>query len=229
MASGPVDVVLSSGFLAFAAQAGFLAAIEESGTEVAALCGTSSGALAASLWAAGMPARDVLKRLTEVAPLKQVRPSGRPWRGMFSLKPVIASLRRDLPARFEDLQRPLGVGVMDRARRPVLLTAGPLPEAVAASCAIPRLFAPVPIDGALWADGGLVDRTALTAWRARRPDTSVVLHLVDRSKGLDVDADLASVRVVRSPRSFARLWDLGDVRGAFEHSRQAGLAALRAA
>lgn len=226
MPNEPVDVVLSSGFLAFAAQAGFLAAVEETGVQVDALCGTSSGALAASLWATGMPARDVLRRLTELTPLRQVRPSGRIWRGLFSLKPVIRSLRRDLPARFEDLERPLGVGVMDRAWRPALLTSGPLPEAVAASCAIPRLFAPVRIGAAWWADGGLADRTALTAWRAYRPDRPVVLHLVDRSKGADVDADLSSCRVVRSPRADARLWDLGDVQRAFEISRQAGLAAL---
>jgi NTE family protein len=217
---------LSSGFLAFGAQAGFLAAVEERGLAVQALCGTSSGALAASLWAAGLPARQVLERLTERSPLRQVRPSRRPWRGMFSLQPVIGILRRDLPARFEDLERPLAVGVMDASGRPALIRSGPLAEAVAASCAIPRLFQPVPVNGVPWADGGIVDRTALTAWRALRPSTSVLLHLVERSRGNEVPADLTGVTVVRSPRSNARLWNLGDVHSAFVRSRSLALTAL---
>lgn len=226
--SGPVDIVLSSGFLAFGAQAGFLAGVEDAGVEVAALCGTSSGALAASLWAAGMPAERILERLAALAPLRQVRPSGRPWRGLFSLKPVIRTLSRDLPARFEDLERPLGVGVMDLSGRPVLLTSGALPEAVAASCAIPRLFAPVAVDGVRWADGGLADRTALRAWRAMRPSTPVVLHLVDRSKDGQDPADLTGCVVVRSPRADARLWDLGDTAAAYRRTREVARSTLAA-
>ena len=51
------DLVLSSGFLAFAAQCGFLQAVEESGIAVDGVCGTSSGALAGALWASGWPAQ----------------------------------------------------------------------------------------------------------------------------------------------------------------------------
>ena len=224
-----VDVVLSSGFLAFAAQAGFLRAVEQRGLRVGGICGTSSGALAGALWAAGMPAETIFRRLTERAPLRQVRPCFRPWRGMFSLKPVIAELRKDLPARFEDLERPLGIGVMDRDRRPALRTSGPLPEAVAASCAIPWLFAAVPIDGVSWADGGLADRTALTAWRALRSQRPTVLHLVERSKGQERSDDLTQVTVVTTPRSNARLWDLGDARARYERARRLATEKLRSA
>ena len=63
------DLLLSSGFLAFGRQAGFLAAVEEVGLEVGAVQGTSSGALAGSLWAAGVPAAEIFVELTARSPL----------------------------------------------------------------------------------------------------------------------------------------------------------------
>lgn len=213
----PVQVVLSSGFLAFAEQAGFLAALEDADVPVAGLCGTSSGALAGSLWAAGMPAEQIFIRLTERRPLHFLRPSRRPWRGAFRLDRMIAELRRDLPARFEDLSRPFGVGVMHTDGSAWLLTQGTLPEAVAASCAIPRLFEPVEMFGRSWADGGMVDRTSLEAWRTREPGP-VLLHLVDAS-AQGRDPDPGDAVVVRSPRSGARLWSMGDARARFERTR----------
>ena len=47
------DIVLSSGFLAFAAHAGFLAAVEDVGIKVRGVMGTSSGAITGALYAAG--------------------------------------------------------------------------------------------------------------------------------------------------------------------------------
>ena len=49
-----MDLVLSSGFLAFARHAGFLRAVEQLELPVEGLCGTSSGALSGALWAAAV-------------------------------------------------------------------------------------------------------------------------------------------------------------------------------
>lgn len=223
-----VDLVLSSGFLAFARQTGFLTAVEEVGLGVDGICGTSSGALAGALWAAGMPAARIGELLYAKVPVRRVRPHLAPWRGAFSLAPVITELRRWLPARIEDLDRPFGVGVMDAARRPHLLTEGPLAEAVAASCAIPWVFAPVDVGGTAWADGGLVDRTFLGAWRSRRPDAAVLLHLVDSSRGDGVVPDAPGVTVVRSGVSGASFFSLGDFAGQAAQTRQRTLDALTA-
>lgn len=213
------DLVLSSGYLAFAAQAGFLAAVEDAGLEVGGVCGTSSGALAGALWVAGLPAERVLEELTSTRPLRRVLPSARPWRGLLSMGPVIRQLRSLLPATFEELPRPFAVGVC-AGREHRLVRSGPLPEAVAASCAVPGLFAPVELDLGPCSDGGFRDRTALTAWRAARGEVPVLLHLVDRSAGAAVDDDLTGVHVVRSPRSGASLWSLGDVRARFDATRR---------
>lgn len=221
-----VDLVLSSGFLAFAEQAGFLRAVEESGLEVAGVCGTSSGALAGSLWAAGMPAEDVLAELTRNTPLSQVALSRRPWRGLFQLAPVRAQLAENLPDRLEQIPRAVGVGTVGPDGRARLVTTGNAVDAVLASCAVPWLFAPIQLDDGWHSDGGALDRTALTAWRAHRPHAEVVLHLVDRSAGADSHDVLDDVVVCRSARSGARLWNLGDVRARYERSRIAALEAL---
>lgn len=213
------DLVLSSGYLAFAAQAGFLAGVEDAGIAVGGVCGTSSGALAGALWTAGLPAERVLDELTSTRPLWRVRPSVRPWRGLLSMQPVIRQLRALLPATFEELPRPFAVGVC-QGREHLLIRSGPLPEAVAASCAVPGLFAPVDLDRGPCADGGFVDRTALGAWRAARGGVPVLLHRVDRSAGAAIEDDLTGVRVVRSPRSGASLWSLGDTRARYEATRR---------
>ena len=54
-------------------------------------------------------------------------------------------MRTLLPPTFEDLERPLAVGVYNERHSPMLLTEGDLPSTVAASCAVPKLFARVRI------------------------------------------------------------------------------------
>lgn len=227
--SSPRDLVLSSGFLAFARHAGFLAAIEELRVPVDGVCGTSSGALAGALWASGMSAREVLAEMTSRTPLQWAALHRRPWRGLFSLDPVIEALAVRLPRRIEDLPRPFGAGVVDGDGRHRLLTSGPLPEAVAASCAVPWLFTPVSIGGEILSDGAIRDRTALSAWRALRPEAAPLLHLIERSAGAQQEPDLRGLVVVRSPRSEARLWSHGDVAAMFERSRALALDALSGA
>ncbi|MEQ1506002.1 MAG: patatin-like phospholipase family protein [Myxococcota bacterium] len=222
----PVDLVLSSGFLAFGAHAGFLAGVTDAGLAVGGVCGTSSGALAGALWASGMSPEAVLAELTRRAPLAWASLHRAPWRGLFRLDGVLAELRDRLPPTFAALERPFGVGVVDADGRHRLIVDGPLPEAVLASCAVPWLFAPIEVDGAAWSDGGALDRTALGPWRRLRPEPPVVVHLVDRSHGAAVDHDLTGLRVVRSPRSGARLWSLGDPRGAYDAARAAARTAL---
>lgn len=221
------DLLLSSGFLAFARHAGFLAAIEQHALPHDAIVGTSSGALVGALWAAGMPARDVLRVLTERRPTAWLRAHPRPWRGLFTLDRFAAGLRPYLPERFEHLPRPLAVGVAADAGTHLLIHEGPLIEAVVASCAVPYLFTPVRVGGRWLRDGAVLDRLGLDAWRAWRPDHPALVHLIDRSHGADRPLDLGALPVVRSPPSGARLWDLGDTDAQFEHSLQHTLAALR--
>ncbi|MCB9686507.1 MAG: patatin-like phospholipase family protein [Alphaproteobacteria bacterium] len=220
------DLVLSSGFLAFARHAGFLAAVEELRLPVDGLCGTSSGALVGSLWVAGMPARRVLELLTAHAPLAWCRPHVRVWRGLFVLDGMMEELARHLPTTIEELPLAFGAGVVAPDGHEVV-RAGRLVEAVAASCAVPWLFAPVAVGGRSCVDGARADRLGLGAWREARPDRPLVVHAIDRTGGVDAPTDLGGARLVRSARSGASLWSLGDVQRQFEESRLATLTQLR--
>lgn len=224
-----MDLVLSSGFLAFARHAGVLSAVDDAGVRVEALVGTSSGALVGALWAAGHTPGAIMAELSARRPLARLRPSLRPWRGALALDAVVAHLAQLLPATFAELRVPLGVGVVDAAGRHRLLTEGPLPEAVVASCAMPIVFAPVPVGGVPYADGGAADRLGLGAWRAwRGPARRAVAHHVRRTRGVDVEADLSGVTVVETPPSGASFWSLGDWPAQLEEARARARAVLAA-
>jgi predicted acylesterase/phospholipase RssA len=223
-----VDVVLSSGFLAFPAHCGFLAGLEDEGVPVDAGCGTSSGALVLSLWAAGVPAREILTRTTTRAPLASCTLHAAPWRGLFRLEGVMRELGGWLPAHFGGLRFPLWVGVVRRGEH-ALLSEGLLVPAVAASCAVPWLFEPVEIDAVRHEDGAKRDRFGLTAFRRARGARPTVVHAVDRSGGHDGEVDLSGVVAVHSPRSGASLWRRPAApEQAFERTRRATREALAA-
>jgi NTE family protein len=221
------DLLLSSGFLAFARQCGFLAAVEDLGLEVDGVYGTSSGAMCGALWAAGMPAADIIAELSRDRPITQVRPSLTPWRGLFTMDPVVRRLRALLPATFAELPRPFGVGVRGPDGRQAWITEGDLPAAVAASCSMPWVFVPVEVGGVAWQDGGAVDRLGYAGWRRLRGQRAVVVHQVARTAGTDGGDDLSALPVARSPRSGASFFSLGDVAGQVAESRTIALAALR--
>ena len=202
------DLLMSSGFLCFSSHAGFLRALEATGERPTAFVGTSSGSLAAAFSAAGLSAEEVKQELGGQRPISLVRPSSRPWIGPISSRGLVKKLRTVLPDTFEELETPLAVGVYATARGskekiPMLVTSGSLPEAVAASCAVPGLFRPLHLvgsggvaigaDGTVsalpspdtlppllrsYADGGAVDRTMHSAWSHWRPGRSALVHLV---------------------------------------------------
>ena len=226
------DLVLSSGFLAFANHSGFLRGVEESGARVRGVMGTSAGALTGSLFCAGYTAEDILRETTKDPPWKLVRPNLCFWKGLLRLDAVVHRLRELLPATFEELQTDFACAVLDAEGNYVLVDSGPLPEAVAASAAIPFLFARVDIPGreneGPFADGGAMERVGLLPWRAREGcDASVLAlcHVNSKSFGpLSGNDDLTGVppslnfEVVESPKSGVTLLSLGDWEGQYERA-----------
>ncbi len=94
----------------------------------------------------------VAEELSRETPINLLRCSA-PWStgALLSLDPVVERLRELLPATFEELERDFAVGVVDAQGKHVLIDKGPLPEAVAASAAIPVVFEAVKIPGLqLW-------------------------------------------------------------------------------
>ncbi len=251
------DLILSSGFLAFAAHAGFLQAVEDSGLPVRGVMGTSAGALIGSMYSAGYTPREIAAEFSRLPPIKRLRPSFVPWvdGGMLRLDPVVAALRDLLPPRFEDLNLDFACAVVDRGLRHRLIHSGAcLSEAVAASAAVPVVFAPVSIPGVPngpFLDGGIRDRIGLNLWRQHRyplddgrqhesrqhaaAAAPAVVHLIGRSSPFSGNDDVSDwpnqpgarhAVVVSSPRSGASLWDMRGFQGQFEEAHARALPAL---
>lgn len=241
----PFDLILSSGFLCFSSHAGFVAALEDRAMQPDAIVGTSSGALAAALLAAGYSSDDIADLLSMQRPIALARPA-LPWRGLASTRALEALMRELLPPTFEELDTPLALGVFRTCRgerSPLLLVEGDLPAAVAASCAVPRIFAPVNVGvdpRGPYADGGAIDRTGVAAWRRWRPGKSALLHLVSdlvapqvgpRDGFSEQDASGGSssaLLVVRTARAKASFVSLGDFEGERDAARRWSLAQLDA-
>lgn len=220
-------VVLSSGFLAFARHIGVVRACRTLGLAPRRLSGVSSGALIGAMWAAGATPEDMVALVLESPPLRSMVPRfplGRGGPGLFSLDRLVSRLAQRLPARIEDLPVPFTVGVVRRRDASCrLVSAGPLAEAVAASCAMPWIFGPRLLDAEPCVDGGARDRLFLRPLLERHPAERTVVHLVEssapgrRTRGAVVDDQLAwaaartALRVIRTPRSGASFFSLGDV------------------
>jgi predicted acylesterase/phospholipase RssA len=222
-----MDLLLSSGFLAFARHCGVLKAIEEADLPIDAVIGTSSGAMIGALWAAGAPADEIALRISADTPWSLIRLRSTPWSGLFSMAPARERLAEWLPPHIEDLGRPFAAGVMTRDRCPRLLSSGPLVDAVVASCSMPWFFEAVAVDGEPLLDGGAIDRVGWAGWRALRGDRPVLAHVVDRSAGPEASLP-DDLPVIRTPRSGARFWNLGDFAGQMEEARRLAHAVIDA-
>jgi predicted acylesterase/phospholipase RssA len=230
--NGNIDLILSSGFLAFAAHCGFLQAVEDTGLRprVKGLGGTSSGALTGCLWASGYTAKEVAKELKSPLPIQRIAVSQQPWQGLFSLQPVVETLRLLLPVqKFELLQIDMAAAVVDSTGHHRLIDSGPIAEAVVASASVPILFQRVDIPGQSaggpFFDGGVADRVGLNLWRQQKGDSNgrlPVVHLVGRSSpfsGRDDHGSYRGARVVFSEKSRASLFNMGEFDVQFEQTR----------
>lgn len=214
-----MDLILSSGFLAFSRHLGVLEAIRARGVETQAIVGTSSGALVGAFVQAGLSLPRVTQILAAEPPLRSLPFNPRPWRGLFSTTLVAQILARNLPRRFEDMPKPFAVGVCDREGRHHLIREGELVPALLASMAIPRIFPAVDIAGRSYLDGGVADRIGVQAWREWRPQQKAIVHIVARSRGREIPFDPRDTLVIRTPRTRAKFWSLGDFTGQLHEAR----------
>lgn len=181
--AGATAFVFSGGGARGALHVGALRALLEAGIRPDMLVGTSIGAWNAA-WLAHAPTLDGVEALADIWQrlqsgqilLGQRRPV---WsRALGSLLMLTAlhrvaagcsslysdtGLRQILTRRFadlsfEDLALPLSVIATNLSHGGrTVFQRGPLVDAVLASSAIPGIFPPVSVDGALYADGGMVD------------------------------------------------------------------------
>lgn len=148
-----------------------LEVFDELGLKPSIIAGSSMGALIGAAYAAGMSGRDirdyalhladnraqVLNRLWGLRPASMRDALGGFRLGQFNLQRVLqAFLPPEIPTHFTGLGIPLKVMATDYyGQCEQICDHGDLYEALAASAAIPALFAPVTVKGRLMIDGGI--------------------------------------------------------------------------
>lgn len=156
-----MGLALGSGGARGAAHVGVLKVLEREGIGVAAIAGSSIGAMVGGAYAAGIPVERIEEEWRRASLPQVVRtflPTF-PRAGLSSgaeLERYLRSIFGDL--RIEDLRIPFAAVATDLdTGEAVVIREGPLVEALRASTAIPGIFRPVRWRGRILVDGGLVE------------------------------------------------------------------------
>jgi len=184
-------IVFSSGFFGFFAHAGFLNALRELGIKPVGYAGASSGAIVAAMVATGMSDQNIKEILFQVRktdfwdpdPLTHILKSAlrffRGYRG-YLRGDGYGKLLKKIPIKhIEDCPLPLIIVATNLSQqREERFTKGPLIKAIQASGAVPGLFKPVEIDGALFVDGGMVNKAPVQALADLVQPEKIIVHFI---------------------------------------------------
>jgi NTE family protein len=189
--SPKIGVVFSSGFFGFFAHAGFLAALRKLGILPLAYGGASSGAIVAAMAACGMSnaaVREMLFRLRkedfwDPDPWHDiVKKTIRLFRGYqgYLNGGGFVKLLGSLPVeQIQECERPLAIAATDLThRKEAVFTKGSLVKAVHASCAVPILFKPAEIEGALYVDGGMINKAPVMSVSELVELERIIVHFI---------------------------------------------------
>ncbi len=159
-----------------------LEVLDEMGVKPSIISGTSIGALIGSAYAAGISGANIRAHLIETLGdrfylIRQIFGArSQPVQKLLNVLPMRSALLdpialldlvlpAGLPTDIAQLDIPFRAIATDmRSHEAVIFKEGSLKERVAASIAIPVLFAPVSLDGTVYADGGLVNPLPLSAF-----------------------------------------------------------------
>lgn len=140
---------------------GVLKVIEEEKIPVDVICGSSIGALIASLWVTGRSSAEILEITKEFREPKNIwalLDLTIPFLGFVKGNKLYRFLKRHLGNKtFYDVKLPLKIVASDVKRKePIILENGLLVDAIMASCSMPGVFAPFKFSQSLLFDGGVI-------------------------------------------------------------------------
>ncbi|MEP7263588.1 MAG: patatin-like phospholipase family protein [Bacteroidota bacterium] len=152
-----INLVLSGGGVRGFAHLGVIKALLESGFEIAAISGTSSGAVTGAFIAAGYSPDETLKILKEFRLLRLLK--GAFSSGIFSMAKFEKIFLDCFPHNsFEELSMPLYISSTNIYKgKTEVFSKGKLIPALLASSSLPVLFKPIDINGQLYLDGGILN------------------------------------------------------------------------
>lgn len=163
-----VGVAFSGGGAKGFAHIGAMMAFDAFGLNIDIVSGVSAGSIAATLYAAGLSPRDIIKCFSEYDKFGDFTELTLPKTGLFRLDKFGKLLESWLPVRnIEDLNIPTVICATDfDAGKSVGWSKGEIVPRVLASCSIPIVFHPVNINGVNYVDGGVLRN--LPAWAIRK-------------------------------------------------------------
>lgn len=175
-----LGLVLGGGGAFGAAHVGVLQVLAERDIRPGIVTGTSSGALVAAAYAAGVETETIERAACAFRWGRIARWSLMPRWGLLDTMPIVDAVSAALgeDPLIEDLPRRFAAFATDlRTRRGVILDRGRLSLALRATVAVPGLLPPVRRDGALLADGGMIENVPVTAARALGATRVIVVRL----------------------------------------------------
>jgi NTE family protein len=177
---GPFTLALSSSFFGFYAHCGIAAALYEKGFVPTQLTGSSAGALVAGGLASGFDPIQLSKLLFEI----RRKDFWDPKIGLGFLKggKFREIMQNNFANDFAKTKIPLEVAAVELfSMKTRFLNSGNLPDAVYASCAVPLMFHPIKIDGRLFIDGGVLNKSGVNPKHSGKRTLSVYLENLGRS------------------------------------------------
>lgn len=153
-----VGLVLSGGGARGIAHIGIIKALEEKGVNIAAISGTSAGAVVGALFAYGYSPDEILDFVEKTSFKRSLRPA-LTKSGLLKIENLKNIFLKYMPENnFDALKIPLTVAATDINKgKTTFFSHGELIMPVLASCCVPVLFQPLKYKGGLYVDGGILD------------------------------------------------------------------------
>ncbi|WP_404430401.1 patatin-like phospholipase family protein [Microbacterium lacus] len=233
-----LGLTLSGGGAYGAAHVGVLQELEVRGIHPGIVAGTSSGALVAAAYAAGISQESIERAARAFRWSSIARMSLTPRWGLLDSGALTVAIHRALghDPLIEELPRRFAAVATDvRTRRAVVIDKGPLNVALRASIAVPGLLPPVRRGRQVLMDGGMVDNVPVAAARHLGAARVIVVRLHAKwenvrmmrvaSSAAELEAD-GSIILIQPEMTGMAQWTMADVPHLIEEGRRAAREAL---
>jgi len=156
-----LGIALGSGGAYGASHIGIFKVFDKYGINLDMICGSSIGAVMASLWALGHSSKDMeraVRGLGKSISFLSFSGISFPFRGILSSRKLESVFKSIFGNKtFDDVKIPLAVTAFDfKKREAVVIKEGLIYKAVSASCAMPGIFEPVSLRDNYLLDGGVL-------------------------------------------------------------------------
>jgi len=210
-----IGLALGGGAAKGIAHIGVLSALEEAKVEISYISGTSVGAIVAALYAFKVDTATMgsLARRLSMSKVTTFKLNKTGFFSTDSLRELMLEYLGEV--NIEDAEIPLAIVATDiNSGEEVILTRGPVAEAVCASAAVPGIYIPVVIDGRTLVDGGLVENVPVGPLRTMgagviiASNLSAVNHYSEPSHVVDVMRNAFEIAVSRHTKAQLKDVDL---------------------